>query len=291
MKNITIKSFLAAVAATVALGSCGGGKEGSATQTLVDSLTMQVEQQQQEIDTYQECIDMVTNLMDSLAISQDVLIGDNNGTDRGSKDAIRQRVNNMAEMMASQKTRIDELQQKLNAMNSSNAKLKQTVAYLSEQLENRNTQIMDLQRIVSQQDFDIHQFKSELNRMANLAQQQSEQIAEQEQSLKKADLTIHEAYYVIGTGSELKDKGVLKGGSLLKKKSLNVNEMNTAAFTKIDIRTAKEFNVPSKSIELMTQHPKDSYTINVDKGADTSVLRIVDQQAFWSLSRYLVIKL
>ncbi len=291
MKNITLKSFVAAVAVTAVLGSCGGGKEGGSMQNLVDSLTNQVEQQKQEMETYQECIDMVTNLMDSIAISQDMLIGDNNGTDRGSKDAIRQRVNNMAELVAKQKERIGQLEQKLNAMGTSNTKLQQTVAYLNEQLEARNTQIMNLQNLVSQQDFDIHQFKSEINRLANIAQQQNEQIAQQQEDLEKADATIHEAYYVVGTGSELKDKGVLQGGSLLKKKSLNVNDMNTKAFTKIDIRTTKEFNVPSKNIELMTQHPKDSYTINVDKGADTSVLRIVDQQAFWSLSRYLVIKI
>lgn len=60
-------------------------------------------------------------------------------------------------------------------------------------------------------------------------------------------------------------------------------------FTKIDIRNFKSVKLDSKSAELLTNHPEGSYSLVKDsKGYYT--LNITDATKFWSVSKYLVVK-
>ena len=94
---------------------------------------------------------------------------------------------------------------------------------------------------------------------------------------------LNEAYVFIGTKKEL------KGADLLKRGKLNMSDVDMSQFTKIDIRQTKQFTIPSKKPEILTQAPANSYTLEkIDK--KTSVLTITDPAAFWSVSKILVIR-
>ena len=92
---------------------------------------------------------------------------------------------------------------------------------------------------------------------------------------------------VIGTSRDLKEKGLLTGG-LLKKKKVNYESLNQALFTKIDIRNTTQFNIPSKKAKVLTDAPSDSYSIT--QNGNSCTLRITNVPRFWSISRYLIIQ-
>ena len=92
------------------------------------------------------------------------------------------------------------------------------------------------------------------------------------------------AWYVFGTNSELKERRILVGG-----KALTTNDFDKDYFTKIDIRKTTVIPLGSKSAKLMTAHPSGTYSLLKDaKGEYT--LRITNPTKFWSISKYLVIK-
>ena len=66
------------------------------------------------------------------------------------------------------------------------------------------------------------------------------------------------------------------------------DSFNKEYFTKIDIRVDKEIKLYSRSAELLTAHPSNSYTLQRDANKQY-VLRITNPQLFWSTSKYLVV--
>ena len=98
------------------------------------------------------------------------------------------------------------------------------------------------------------------------------------------DKDLNTAWFVFGTKSELKEQKILKSGDVLKS-----SDFNKDYFTEIDIRVVKEIKLYSKSAELLTSHPAGTYTLQKDQKGEY-VLNITDPKKFWSVSKYLVIK-
>lgn len=280
---------LAAAAMALMMGACGGNEQ-KGLQQQVDSLSTKVQQQDEELSFYYDCMDLLTKGLDSLAVEGNMLLGDNNTTDRASKDAIKERLAGMGTLLQTQRERVAELEKRLQASNTNAAKMKGMVEYLKAQIALRDEQISDLQRMVNEKDFDIAMFKSEVNRLAGYNRSLLNTVDEQEESLQQADEALNQAFYIVGTSKELKEKGVLKAGGFLKGSKVNVDDMQTDGFTAIDVRIDTEIAISSKSPSVKSQHPANSYTITTDKATKTSVLKITDTKAFWSLTRYLIIE-
>jgi hypothetical protein len=66
---------------------------------------------------------------------------------------------------------------------------------------------------------------------------------------------------------------------------IKTGELNKGYFARIDLSETEEITIGAKRVRLATPHPEGSYTL-VD-GA--SKLVIDDPEAFWSLSKYLVV--
>jgi hypothetical protein len=70
---------------------------------------------------------------------------------------------------------------------------------------------------------------------------------------------------------------------------LSAADFNKSYFTEIDIRVDRVFPLYSKQAQLLTVHPTGSYELVKD--ADKMItLNILDFEAFWSVSRYMVIQ-
>ena len=66
-------------------------------------------------------------------------------------------------------------------------------------------------------------------------------------------------------------------------------DFNKNYFTKEDLRTFKQVSLESKKAKLLTTHPEGSYTFEKND-KDLLTLVITNPTEFWSLSKYLVIK-
>lgn len=104
-------------------------------------------------------------------------------------------------------------------------------------------------------------------------------------NVSSADKASHTAWYVFGNEKELKAHKILD-----KKNSVLTNSnFDKDYFTQVDTHAKKDIKLYSKSAKVLTNHPKDAYTLEKD-GKGEYVLRINDAIKFWDTSKYLVIK-
>ncbi|HMU14146.1 MAG: hypothetical protein JST41_06605 [Bacteroidetes bacterium] len=155
------------------------------------------------------------------------------------------------------------------------------------------TTIANMELTIAEKDSEIAGLKEQLTSTnASLASmitmyQDKEQLA----TAQRAEL--NKAYYCVGTGKELKDNGVVtkEGGfvGIGKSTKLNTQGMNMEYFKQVDITQMLEIPVNAKKAKLITSHPANSYKM---EGPDGRVdkLTIVDPNAFWSVSKYLVVQ-
>ena len=106
----------------------------------------------------------------------------------------------------------------------------------------------------------------------------------QQEVIEQQVLQLNAAWFVYGTAKELKDQNVLKSGKVFSSTDFNKNY-----FTEIDVRNDKVFPLYAKHAKLLTTHPEGSYEFSRDEDKQLT-LSIVDADAFWSVSRYLVIQ-
>jgi len=100
---------------------------------------------------------------------------------------------------------------------------------------------------------------------------------------------LNTAFYAVGTSKELRDNGVLtkEGGvaGLGGVNKLNTSDLKKDYFTQIDIMRTQEIPLAAKKAKLVTTHPEGSYKLDLASGK----LVITDANAFWSISKYLVV--
>ena len=131
-------------------------------------------------------------------------------------------------------------------------------------------------------DLVIEKQGKEITRLNDNVGQLTASDAAKAEALQKQDKEMHTAWYVFGTKKELKSQGILKSSDVLKSSDFNKNY-----FTRTDIRVVKSIKLYSKNVELLTSHPSDSYSLERD-AQKQYILYINNPDAFWSVSRYLV---
>ncbi len=107
----------------------------------------------------------------------------------------------------------------------------------------------------------------------------------------KAEQDAYIAYCVKGTRKQLKKANVIEKKNLL---SLAAPDKlspaaNPESFEKIDMRTTLQIPLGSKEAKIVTTHNENSWKW-CDESDGTKRLCIVDPQAFWQKSKYLVIE-
>ena len=104
---------------------------------------------------------------------------------------------------------------------------------------------------------------------------------------------LNTAYYVFGNSDELKKKHILSKKHVLVgvgKAGKQKDGIGLQYFTKIDIREVSELSLYAKKVKILSVHPVDSYSIT-KKDNRFEKLIIKDPQAFWSVTKYLVIQI
>lgn len=289
MKKITLSLTLAStLMAAVGFMSCDGESKSS-LKMQVDSLTTKLEEQAEDLSYYQDCLDIVSDGLDSIAAADSSLMmvtGNKEGTI--SKESIRENLAAYADMLARQHERIQNLENELSGNKRELSKMKQLLAYLNKQIAEKDATIKSLNEQLDQKNFDINKLKEEVGRLNVTNADLTNTVKQQDEAITVAQEMLNEAYYIVGTNKELKKQGVLSK-KFLGKAQMN-SDVDVSAFKKIDIRQVTQIQVDSKNVKILSSHPSNSYSIRVDKVNKSSVITILDEVAFWSLTRYLVIE-
>ena len=206
-----------------------------------------------------------------------------NAENNSTAENIRENMEFIKERLSENKRKIEDLENKLKNSSINSAKMKEAISSLTQQLEEKNKEIESLMAQLAEKDVVIEELGNTVNNLKEENAQVKQEKETTEEIAKNQDAQLNTAWYVFGTTKELKEQGILDKGEVLQ------GNYNKNYFTKIDIRKVNVIALESKSAELLTTHPSGSYNLLKDsKGQYT--LRITDPNKFWSISKYLVVK-
>lgn len=200
---------------------------------------------------------------------------------QSTKDRVNENFRMINEILQRNKRQLDELNRKYSSSNTEVTTLKNTINRLNREMQESTGRLAELQKELALKDEQIAQLSQDITSLALETEQQYSTIQEQ-------DRTLHTAYYVFGTGNELKDQKILSGGFLQATRVMQ-DTFNKEYFLQIDIREVTEIPLYSKKGKLWSTHPEGTYEF-VKGGDENLTFKITDTQRFWSLTKYLIIE-
>ncbi|MBD8347456.1 MULTISPECIES: hypothetical protein [unclassified Dysgonomonas] len=205
-----------------------------------------------------------------------------------TKSRITSDFNMINEILKKNKADIETLNKKLKSSGGQSAQLKQTVERLTAELEQRSAAITELREALTVRDAQIASLTGEVEKLNTNVEDLSNKNVEQSNKIKEQEKALNTGYYIFGTSKELKEAKVVTGGFISSPKILK-ESIDKSTFIKIDIRDVKEIPVYAKKAKVLSDQPKDSYTIAKDANSQV-VIKINDYKRFWSLGQFLIIQ-
>lgn len=223
------------------------------------------------------------------------LIGVNMGTPEGNTQNIKDKINNDIQdiytLMLANKERIADLEQKIKKSGSKNKNLTSLVSRLNRQLKEKSIEIIELNEQLSKQNFEISSLNFTVEGMEQVIDSIRNLNKDTKAVLDSTTLQLNAAYYAFGTKKELKEHKVISndGIPLFGKQKVLSTKFNEDYFTKIDIREVEMIPLFRPKVKVLTNHPENSYEI-VSSEEDVKSIKILDKEAFWSISKFLVVQ-
>ena len=286
MKKIHSLSILCVALAAFALVSCDGGLKGlvNSDNHENDSLRNIIDQKDNEINDLMGTFNEIQQGFDLINAAEGRVNQMREGmSGRSTAQNIRENMDFIQQTLEENQRKSEELQNKLNASSINSTKLKEAINSLTKQLNEKNAEVERLRAQLAEKDVKIEELTGTVTTLQDENTQVRQEKEATEQIARNQDAQLNTAWYVFGTSKELKKQGVLSKGEVLQ------GEYNKSYFTKIDIRKVTVIPFQSKSAKILTTHPTGSYTLLKDSKGEYA-LHITDVAQFWSVSKYLVVK-
>jgi uncharacterized protein YoxC len=282
-----MKKILFMALCLVALASCDKFGKSQADETLRqrDSLMQIINQKDEELNEIMDCVNEVQDGFRRINEAEGrVTVADSNPESASSRTIIQENMQYIQQAMEQNRDLIAQLQQRLKTTTFNAKALERTIQNLQEQLESQNLRIQELEASLAEKDILIAEQGEQIDNLSENVNNLTQENRQKAETLANQDKDLHTAWFVFGTKAELKEQKILKDGDVLK-----TGDFNKDYFTQIDTRVVKEIKLYSKSASMLTTHPAGTYTLQKDQKGEY-VLRITDAQKFWSVSKYLVIR-
>jgi len=280
-----MKKLLLFASVVAIMTSCyDGGSNNKDKDNRVDSLENLINQKDNEINDLMGSFNEIQEGFNIINEAEGrVNMMKNNAESNNVQANIRENMEFIQQTLMENKKKIEELQSKLSKSNINASKMKEALANFEKLLEDKNQELEALRNQLAEKDIAIEKLDAAVNTLKAENEEVKTQKEETEEVVRYQDLQMNTAWYVFGTSKELKHEGILSKGEVLQ------DNYNKDYFTKIDIRKTTVIPLNSKNAELLTTHPNGTYTLLKDSKGEYT-LRITDINKFWSVSKYLVIK-
>ncbi|MDE6410353.1 MAG: hypothetical protein K2K81_08975 [Muribaculaceae bacterium] len=258
-----------------------------------DSLKNVVKNQNHRIDNLDDIIEIVNGSLDSIATQEgNLFISTKVEGGTASREDVLQNVSRLESLIASQKKKISELEDRLGQEaktqdeneSKSDANLLQLIQNLKAQLENKDKQVAKLKAELEKKDTDLSQLRIKTEQQSRTIIELDKRANMQQEALKRQDAMLNQCYMIIATKKELEKRGIIKKGKVVAQ-----NALDRSMFSKVDIRKLTEISFTAKKPKLITSMPESAYEITTD-GKHNYTLSITNPNAFWSVSNYLIIQ-
>lgn len=237
-------------------------------------------------------INEIENALESVRAQENIIMMENQ---EGNTNQAVAEINAIQQTLQENRNKINDLEKQLAEQGAASKALKQTVSRLKKQLEEKDIYINNLKDELQQsreQIADLNEQVSSLNENINELNTNldvmSVQNAAQQATIENQDAMLNAVWICIGTQQALVEKGVLSKGGAFQPKDLSKQGFDKSQFMQGDKRDLDIIPLETKKPKILTNHPESSYRIEEGEGGN-KIIRILDKEAFWSMSSYLVV--
>jgi len=275
----------------VLLTSCGKqSTEYKALQAQNDSLLNAKIKLQQEVDGYFSAMNQIEQNIEKIKDTENIISIQPVGKDLSddARNKINEDMTYLYDMLKANKEELARLKSKLKKSAFNSSQLEQTIVKLTKSLEEETAKVALLNEELAKKDSLIIKLDTLVTTMGKDIEVLKIDNKNKDTKIIEQDETIHTAWYVFGTISELKKQKIVTSDGLFSQQRVLQHDFNKNYFVRIDARNTKSIPLYSSHAKILTNHPKSSYTLEKENG--NFVLLIVDTEEFWSVSKYLVIE-
>lgn len=274
--------FLAAL-----LGACTStpSERELALQAQLDSLQAQSQRKDSSLNEFIASMDYIQQNLDLLtskerAVHADVTLATGDDTPQSNRDRIEQSMVEINDIMHQNRVVIARMEKLLKQKELKASGLHKLIDNMRLQVEQRDSTIGQLRVELGGLHYEIDSLSVAMGLLDSAYRAQTK--------------SANEAWYAYGTKRELKENKIITrtGGFLgMGKRTELRDDINTDYFTRIDLSETESIPLmaTSKGIRFLTPHPRSSYELERNAEGNIIGIRILDKEAFWRTSRFLVV--
>jgi predicted nucleic acid-binding Zn-ribbon protein len=255
-----------------------------------DSLAYVQQTLQEEIEQYFSTINLIELNIEKIKNAEKLITLQPFGTDvdLDTRNKINDDLAFINEMLKANKEEINILKNKLKNSPVQSSQLQQTIDRLDASIEEERKNVQNLLTAKANKDSLIKQLSDDLDTLSsNIEDLESEKSAHMHQ-IKEQEEAMHTAWYIFGSKKELEEQNVITPGGWFRPDRILDGDFNKKCFVRVDARRTKTISLYSSRANILSTHPASAYELKKESG--TVTLYINDTDAFWQISKYLVIE-
>lgn len=246
-----------------------------------EKLSAQYQELSNQNDASNAVINEIQNAIQAINEANEIMSMMDENANQGEQ--LAQQLAQIKQVMDANRQKLDSLDNVLAKQKKDNGYLRNTIKNLKNQITEKEAAIASLESTIAQKDTEIVALNTQVE---NLNTNVAELTTANEEAAELYKNTVDEmnmVYYLGASRRELKKKGILSYGEVLKQ------NVPTELFTQVDKREVNEITFAKKVRRVLSSHPAASYNlVNNEDGSTTLVIN--DKDAFWSVTKYLVVR-
>ena len=239
-------------------------------------------------------INEIEAALEAVRAQENIIMMDNQ---EGNTNKAVTEINAIQQTLQENRQKIENLEKQLAEQGASSKALKQTVNRLKKQLEEKDTYISSIKDELQQSREQIAELNEQvtdlnnnINELSTNLDEMTVQNAAQQATIENQDAMLNTVWVCIAPQQTLVEKGILSKGGLFQSSAITKQGFDKTQFVEGNKRELELIPLNTKKPTIMTNHPESSYQINEGEGG-AKTLQILDKEAFWSMSNYLVVSI
>lgn len=271
------------IAPFVACDNIGSGKK----MTEADSLRMALYEKDSLLNEVFSSLGAITSNLEQIK-SREGVISSTIGTGEIRREPtaqIQEDIYAIDKLLVENRENLERLEKSAAQLRNVNVKVGQLetlIAQLTAQSEAKDAEIASLKDQLVQMNVEVEELSMQLFGLEI-------EMADMEGEIADKTEQLNNVYYILGDKKELVEKGIVyKSGFVGRTLKLNEVEALGELLVKVDRGTFDQLIIGRKGVEIVTSHPRDSYSLEEDENTTVSLV-IKDKDNFWKYSRVLVV--
>lgn len=289
-----IRIILVTVILAATLNSCFvSSSKYEALQAERDSLALVATNVTTDFESSLQTINEIEKALQTVREAENIILMENQ---EGNKNYAVSQIEAIDRTIQQNKAKIADLEKQLAESGSKSKQLTATVNRLKEELNQKDTYINNLREELSASKAQVVELKGQVKTLnqdvqdlnANI-QTLNAQYDEQQTTIRQQEAELNTVYYIAAPMETLKANNLVAGGGWFSSGEIT-GEINKNMMIAADKRDLVVIPLNTRKATIMTTHPESSYQLTKDDDKNLSLV-IVNQDAFWKFSSYLIISI